>query len=113
MLSRRDFFTGGGQIGFNWQTGSLVLGGEADIQYADTDENIDAVFVPGPEFAYGATFVPGVFESNAPDWWGSVRLRAGLAFGRLLIYGTGGLAYSDDATGWAAGGGVEWALPPD
>ena len=36
-------------------------------------------------------------------------LRAGVAFDRVLVYATGGLAYTEDNTGWAVGGGVEWA----
>ena len=100
-------FTGGAQIGYNYQIGSFVIGVEADIQWIDTDDN-DAVFVAGPGNA--GVFVPGQFENNA-DWWGTVRLRAGVAFDRFLVYATGGLAYTDDNTGWTAGGGVEWALP--
>jgi outer membrane immunogenic protein len=102
-------FTGGGQIGYNYQIGSFVIGVEADIQYADTDEDQTVVFLPGAGFT--GTFVPGVFNSNAPEWWGSVRARLGFAIDRVLIYGTGGLAYTEDAAGWALGGGVEWALP--
>src|SRR5918994_5517999 len=102
-------FTGGGQIGYNYQIGSFVVGVETDIQYADTDQNQDVVFLPAAGFA--GTFVPGVFNSNAPEWWGSVRARLGVAFDRVLVYGTGGLAYSDDTAGWALGAGVEWALP--
>ncbi|QRM34190.1 outer membrane protein [Microvirga sp. VF16] len=100
-------FTGGGQIGYNYQIGAFVIGAEADIQWIDTDDN-DAVFIPGPGFA--GTFVPGEFEDSS-DWWGTVRLRAGVAFDRFLVYATGGLAYTDNNTGWTAGGGVEWALP--
>ena len=100
-------FTGGGQIGYNYQIGSFVIGAEADIQWIDTDDN-DAVFVAGPGNA--GIFVPGEFE-DASDWWGTVRLRAGVAFDRFLVYATGGLAYTDNNTGWTAGGGVEWALP--
>ncbi|WP_147707692.1 outer membrane protein [Microvirga massiliensis] len=55
--------------------------------------------------------MPGVFNSNAPEWWGSVRARLGVAIDRVLIYATGGLAYTEDNTGWVVGGGVEWALP--
>ena len=64
-------------------------------------------------FRLGApgTFVPGEFDNNLSDWFGTVRARAGVAFDRVLIYATGGLAYTDDNTGWVAGGGVEWALP--
>ncbi|MET0527950.1 MAG: porin family protein [Microvirga sp.] len=101
-------FTGGGQIGYNYQIGSWVIGAEADIQGIDTGNNSNAVFIPGPGFV--GNFTPGVFEEGS-DWWGSVRLRAGVAFDRFLIYATGGLAYTDNNSGWAAGGGVEWALP--
>ncbi|WP_162003669.1 outer membrane protein, partial [Microvirga tunisiensis] len=102
-------FTGGGQIGYNYQIGSWVIGAEADIQGIDTNNNANAVFIPGPGFA-GGRFVPGEFENGA-DWWGSVRLRAGVAFDRFLVYATGGLAYTEDNTGWTVGGGVEWAMP--
>ena len=65
------------------------------------------------------------------DSQGSLRGRAGYAFGRLLPYVTGGLALSDQKTGyswtypatgelytgsqgvsagWTIGGGVEWAF---
>jgi outer membrane immunogenic protein len=102
-------FTGGGQIGYNYQIGSFVIGAEADIQGIDNNNDNNAVFIPGPGFA-GGTFVPGEFDEGA-DWWGSVRLRAGVAFDRFLVYATGGLAYTEDNTGWALGGGIEWAMP--
>ena len=101
-------FTGGGQIGYNYQIGSFVVGLETDIQWADTDEGEDVAFIPA---GAPGTFVPGTFDNNLSDWFGTVRVRAGVALDRVLIYATGGLAYSDDTTGWVAGGGVEWALP--
>ena len=97
------------EIGYNYQIGSWVIGAEADIQGIDSGNNSNALFIPGPGFA-GGTFVPGEFENGA-DWWGSARLRAGVAFDRVLVYATGGLAYTEDNTGWALGGGVEWAMP--
>ena len=54
---------------------------------------------------------PAIFDNNLSDWFGTVRARAGVAFDRVLVYATGGLAYTDDNTGWVVGGGVEWALP--
>ncbi len=101
-------FTGGAQIGYNYQIGSFVIGLETDIQWADTDEGEDVRFVPA---GAGGVFVPGTFRNDLSDWFGTVRARAGVAFDRVLIYATGGLAYSDDTTGWVVGGGVEWALP--
>ncbi|HZH10449.1 MAG TPA: outer membrane beta-barrel protein [Microvirga sp.] len=101
-------FVLGGQIGYNYQIGSFVVGLEADIQWADTDDGEDVRFVPA---GAPGTFIPGEFDNNLSDWFGTVRARAGVAFDRVLIYATGGLAYSDDSTGWVVGGGVEWALP--
>uniref|UniRef100_UPI00191D0345 outer membrane protein n=1 Tax=Microvirga zambiensis TaxID=1402137 RepID=UPI00191D0345 len=101
-------FTGGGQIGYNYQIGSFVIGLETDIQWADTDQDETVAFIPA---GVPGTFVPGEFRSNLSDWFGTVRARAGVAFDRVLIYATGGLAYTDDTTGWVVGGGVEWALP--
>ena len=87
-------FIGGAQIGYNYQIGSFVVGLEGDIQYADF----------GREF----TYLGNDFESS--DWFGTVRARAGVAFGQALIYGTGGFAFADDATGWTVGGGLEYAF---
>jgi outer membrane immunogenic protein len=115
LAGRLDFsgddggFTGGGQIGYNYQIGSFVIGAEADIQWADTGNNQSVVFVPAPGFS--GVFLPGDFSSNAPDWFGTLRARLGFAVDRFLIYGTAGLAYTEDDAGWVAGGGVEWALP--
>jgi outer membrane immunogenic protein len=102
-------FVGGGQIGYNYQIGSFVVGLETDIQWADTGDDENALFVPGPGFS--GTFIPGRLENNLSDWFGTVRARAGVAIDRVLIYATGGLAYTDNTTGWTVGGGVEWALP--
>jgi outer membrane immunogenic protein len=97
-------FVGGAQVGYNYQIGSFVVGLEGDIQYADfggelsfdvdDDEDIDE-----DDF---------VFDRG--DWFGTVRARAGVAFGQALIYGTGGFAFADDATGWTVGGGLEYAF---
>jgi outer membrane immunogenic protein len=101
-------FTGGAQIGYNWQFGSFVVGAETDIQWLDAGGSEAVAFVP---FGTGGTFIPGQFRNDLSDWWGSLRLRAGVAFDRVLVYATGGLAYTEDNTGWVVGGGVEWALP--
>jgi outer membrane immunogenic protein len=115
-------FVGGGQLGYNWQIGSFVIGAEADIQWADIGNNNNNLFVPGVGFVAGG-------NNNGMDWFGTVRARAGVAFDRFLVYATGGFAYSDNNrnsvfvpgvgfvdnggsnTGWTVGGGVEWALP--
>ena len=125
----QDGFTGGGQIGYNYQftPGSgVVIGVEADAQYLGfgRDRNT-ASFVGTPNA--DLTFVnPNGLSSL--DYFGTVRGRLGYAFDRTLVYGTGGFAYGGGGgsrfglangtrdsfrTGWAAGGGVEYALPTD
>jgi outer membrane immunogenic protein len=114
--SRASGFTGGGQIGYNYQTGHLVIGLEADFNYADLSRSVTS-----PTAAVTAD-VSGGFV-------GTLRPRLGLAWGPWLFYGTAGLAYGDVNTlitgntgnnltasntdwrlGWAAGGGLEYAL---
>jgi outer membrane immunogenic protein len=82
-------FTGGAQIGYNYQIGSFVIGLETDIQWADTGEGEEVAFIPA---GAPGTFVPGEFDNDLSDWFGTVRARAGVAFDRVLIYATGGLA---------------------
>jgi len=128
----REGFTGGGQIGYNWQLSpgnGAVIGFEADAQYLD--------FGRRARFATNAalinpTFVPINGTLNTIDFFGTVRGRLGYAFDRTLVYATGGFAYAtgtddgarvgfqnfagrrnDFKTGWTVGGGIEYALPTD
>jgi outer membrane immunogenic protein len=131
-----DGFTAGGQIGYNYQFGgfgaaSAVIGLEADAAYTDIGRT--AVVTSAPN-AFGLTTVTRLHSSL--DYLGTVRGRLGLAFDRVLVYGTGGFAYgqvdhnfnvfapggggiayaggaSSVETGYAVGGGVEWAVPTD
>ena len=124
-------FVGGGQIGYNYQLtpgAGVVIGIEADAQYVDfgRDRNRFSVAPGSTPFLAGTQ----IFNPNGLsglDFFGTVRGRLGYAFDRTLVYGTGGFAYgsgggrefgtgvsSDDfQTGWAAGGGIEYALPTD
>ena len=89
-------FTGGGQIGYNWQFTPQWVGGlEADIQGLshsnDTASITSASGVPGFPLE---TFVSTTTVTNRVDWLGTVRARLGyLVTPTLLAYGTGGLAY--------------------
>ena len=65
---------GGGQIGYNWQSGQWVLGIEADIQGSGANDTFAAYKFSNP-------------------WFGTVRGRAGYAMNNVLLYVTGGLAY--------------------
>jgi outer membrane immunogenic protein len=129
-------FIGGGQAGYNWQTGAFVLGVETDFQGTTLSKTRDIV---GPSFLVPAPLSESDFftlHSKASlDWLGTTRARVGFVAtpdNRLLIYATGGVAYAggsanfnffDNATGafwsgspsssrvgWTVGGGVEYAL---
>jgi outer membrane immunogenic protein len=115
---RSTGFLGGIHAGYNYQISNVVLGAEADLEYTgirgfSSDPVID--------------ITQGRFDLR---WQGSVRLRAGLAVDRALIYATGGLALADfrlmggplfgvptsynvSRTGWTVGAGVEYAFAPN
>lgn len=96
---------GGVEAGYNWQRGAFVFGGETDIELSGADD----------------TFAPYQFSS---PWFGTLRGRAGVAMGNVLIFGTGGLAYGDlraetsnlteshTSIGWVAGAGIEVGFNP-
>lgn len=109
-------FFGGGQIGYNAQFGSFVLGVEADLQGGAIDGSTS-----------GTAGALGPFTASSEvNWLSTVRARAGFAADRMLIYATGGVAWADmdfrlsdgvntfsgndTLTGYAVGAGVEWAL---
>jgi outer membrane immunogenic protein len=124
----------GGQVGYNWQVSNVVFGAEADIQYTGLRKT--NVFTQNGPVAV-AIITPYTFtESSHSDWMATIRGRLGLAAGRVLFYGTGGVAFADSRssdtlnfptllpaatftgtgsrssiqTGWTAGGGIEWAF---
>jgi len=108
-------FIGGGQIGYNWQAGSVVYSIEGDFSG-----------LSGKVTDFGAT-QNGSNYSSRISWLATVRGRLGVAFGNTMPYVTAGLAiagvnnkafnidgiselsYSDTHTrlGLAVGGGVE------
>jgi outer membrane immunogenic protein len=128
-------FLGGGQAGYNWQTGAFVLGVETDFDGSTLSKKFNNV---GSPFA-AATGLGGDFLTvngkNSLTWLGTTRGRLGFVVtpdNRLMIYATGGVAYGGgnsqfsvfDAThgaifssnpsssrvGWVIGGGAEYAI---
>jgi outer membrane immunogenic protein len=128
-------FTGGVQAGYNWQSGNIVFGGEGDFgafSLGDSTSPTGAFPSPFLGTAYSLT------ESMSTSWLATFRGRLGYTVTpELLLYVTGGLAftdfkfsssYSDNAvsvlfpggtgfgsrsevkTGWTLGGGGEWLL---
>lgn len=131
---------GGGQLGYNWQSGVLVFGLEADV----SGGNLDA---SGGPYDTDPRLSDSVWSKKVDlslDSFGTVRARLGYANGAVMPYVTGGLAWgktsgdiavtytpnghvdananpagtsyaSVDEThvGWTIGAGVEWAFAPN
>jgi outer membrane immunogenic protein len=102
-------FLGGGQIGYNLQSGNVVYGLETDLSYAHIQGKNSAIGVAG--------------SKDTLNYLGTVRGRVGYAFDRFLPYLTGGFAYGGSTItvpgvgksspvhyGWTLGGGIEYAL---
>lgn len=111
-------FIGGGQLGYNWQFApNWVFGVEGDFQ-GSAQNRSDTVT------AFGIT---GTVDQKLP-WFATARARFGYAAGPVLIYATGGAAWSEykaevsalgitvsssaTKTSWTAGGGLEWMFAP-
>lgn len=122
---------GGLQTGYNWQSGNFVFGVETDFQGSGMDDS--STCSAGCQPGTNGRITP----SQSLDWFGTARLRAGLASGTVFSYFTGGFAYgnvkstiggittgfagsvlgpfpvgsvSETKTGWTIGGGIEAAL---
>jgi outer membrane immunogenic protein len=93
--------SGGGQAGYNWQSGHLVIGAEGDLSGM-------RVVADGPTTNFNE------------NWMATFRERAGYAFNRYLPYVTAGLALTGETwtvngvgsksgirTGAAVGGGMD------
>ena len=92
-------FVGGFQGGFNYEFGidrGFVLGVEADIDHANLGRSTNNVLLGPftlPQFP-GTTFTPlAPLRGDSSHYIGTVRLRAGYAWDRLLVYGAGGVAF--------------------
>jgi outer membrane immunogenic protein len=86
----------GGQAGYNYQTGNVVLGVEGDIQWADQHDTAGCALacVVSPPVVQNL----GVVEQKI-KWFGTARGRLGWANDGWLIYITGGGAWGGiDAT---------------
>ena len=117
----------GGTLGANWQTGSLVLGAETDLSYS---------WIKGSTIGFDPVFdvCGGVVPrcETTIRALGTLRGRVGVAWGSLLGYLTGGLAYanlhgkegdgpaggvfgsgSKWVVGWTAGAGLEGIIAPN
>lgn len=121
-------FTGGGQIGYNYQSGKVVWGVELDFESLRQNANA------GGGFTYITTGAPYTLTLNSStNWLFTARPRVGWAMDRSLLYVTGGVAatkrnvtqsffdpggtgfaetasFSKVQAGWTVGAGYEYAL---
>ncbi len=121
-------FVGGGQIGYNWQTGPIVFGLETDAQYRSSfgGNNNNFAFIGGN-------------NSRNDGFLGTARARIGYSITPMfMIYATGGAAYGNTfannnnnnflfggvggfgnnqnnsfRVGYTVGGGLEYAFTPN
>ena len=119
-----DGVVGGGQAGYDWQTGPWVLGLEASFDGSGLSGVRTAPCAPPLCGAFAARYTQRL------SWFGTLRPRIGYALGNWLFYATGGGALGQAGTtatatyggftatdnrsqtrdGWTLGGGVEVAL---
>lgn len=108
-------FVGGGQLGYNWQSGNLVFGVEADFQGSSQSAT-----------QAGTILGTAVSVTERIRYFGTARGRLGLAMDRWLAYVTGGIAWvnggldltvagvtlsdSTTKTGGTIGAGIEYAF---
>jgi outer membrane immunogenic protein len=108
---------GGGQIGYNFQTGNAVFGLEGSLSGADFSGTMPSPYAPAT----------GAWSSRA-NWLSTVTGRAGYSFGPWLPYLKGGFATANLDTrlqdvgqgafaqsssqhyGWTAGAGIEYKV---
>lgn len=121
--ANRVGFIGGGQIGYNWQSGSMVYGWEADVS------GLSGTASASQTIPLNSTLVT---SSGGISWLATFRGRLGTTVTPdTLLYATGGLAvggvrntlsetgdlggtatFTDNSTraGYAVGGGIEHML---
>lgn len=127
-------FIGGAQAGYNFQTGNIVLGAEADFQ---SFRQRGSASTTG---CYAGAGCPGPYTINSSvstDWLFTARPRLGWTFNNWLVFATGGVtvtqlkgdftfndnlvvagngpasesaSLSGTKAGWTAGGGLELGM---
>lgn len=110
----------GANVGYNWQRGHYVFGVEGELGYIDLSDSGTA--------AWDGHYM----KSEVGSFWGSARARVGYAVDRVMVYGTGGIAFmnfdehglgdqadggqdswnTDTKWGWVLGVGAEYAFTP-
>jgi outer membrane immunogenic protein len=107
---------GGGEAGYNWQSGNIVFGVEGDAFWSS---------FKGDDAAQAL----GAIDATKLRWGATLRGRGGIAVDRLMLFFTGGWAYGEflhtdtdlvnglgidqfsaNRSGLTAGGGIAYAI---
>ena len=104
---------GGGQIGYNWQTGAWVFGLEADFQGSDQHNDTTGLGVTlSDSMPWFATFRGRIGYVIAPMWM--VYVTGGGAVvdfkSTITVAGVGSAGFESTQAGWTIGAGVEGAI---
>jgi outer membrane immunogenic protein len=125
-------FIGGGQAGYNWQSGKFIGGVEGDISWTGLNQTIITTKTMTPPLAGFMVHS----EAMKEDWIATLRGRAGFVVTpSIMLYATGGLAFAHVQTagavaftvtpdvygggsdetrfGYTVGGGGEWMIAPN
>jgi outer membrane immunogenic protein len=111
---------GGGEVGYNWQSGNYLVGIEGDLFWSGIKGN-DASQV------FNGAFPINSVDADNLRWGGTLRVRGGFTVDRWLMFFTGGYAFGDiqhtntdpvngvdrftvHANGLTAGGGIAYAI---
>ena len=132
-------FTGGGQVGCNYQVSTWVFGVEGDFNGSSLRETVNAAYPSTPTTTLGLTSPHTEAVSRDLDWFATIRGRVGYTWSNFMLYATGGLAvaeiksstnvvFANDGNflsaanfigststtraGWTVGGGFEWMFNP-
>ena len=114
--SSYDVFTGGAQLGYNFQWNDWLVGLETDfdgfVQNSLTIGNAQGDDVLDANGATTITSLTSIAETANQQWNFTIRPRIGYVYGNFLIYETGGFALTEvqyqSLVSWGAGtaGGV-------
>jgi outer membrane immunogenic protein len=129
LPSNNAVFTGGGQVGGNYQIGGFVLGVEGQFDWLANQNNASAGILV-PNTVTGTNDTINVVSKDR--WLTTLTGRIGVAADHWLFYAKGGgawvgnhsVAVNDTTTpgasftnssggwntGWTVGGGIEWAF---
>ncbi len=103
-------FVGGGQAGYNWQFGPLVVGVEGDLEYGHQQ---NGVWVYGLQIANGTDFTSTLRGragyAGIEDWLFYATAGGGYThnWANYNLGGFGGLSQNDFSPVWVVGAGVE------